>query len=137
MKCKICGKPTKLATNKFCSRECYWQSLRGVKGDKAPNWKDKPTHRTSVHQWLNTHYGKPKHCENPKCEQKSNTFEWCLKIGKKHEKHRGNYQRMCRSCHRRYDLTPEKRKQAIQNLFWNTKTIRAFKDGRGTYNEKY
>lgn len=41
-----------------------------------------------------------------------------LKRNLKYERNRNNFLRLCRSCHRRYDLTKDKLKQAIQNLWW-------------------
>ena len=34
------------------------------------------------------------------------------------ERKRENFLRLCRSCHRRYDLTEEKSKKAQENLWW-------------------
>jgi hypothetical protein len=60
-----------------------------------------------VHDWINLHYGKAHKCENPICNGKSKTFEYCLKKGKQHERNIENYFQLCRSCHRLYDMTPE------------------------------
>lgn len=115
MKCLICGK--KPIKNKYCSQKCYWKSLEGVKGKKAPNWKP-VIGKKAVHDWLQTHYGKPQVCEMKNCEHKSKFFDWALKTGYIYERKRNNFMRLCRSCHRRYDLTEEKKKQAIKNLWW-------------------
>jgi hypothetical protein len=71
------------------------------------------------------------------CEGKSIWFDWAKKEGKKYERNRDNFLRLCRSCHRRYDLTPEKRKKAIKNLWWkssptapNTKGINQYTNGK-------
>ena len=119
MKCIKCVGVIKSHKHKFCSKECYWKSLRGIKGENAPNYK-KVVGKSQVHHWLGVHYGKPRICEDKKCDgrTKERYFDWALKTGYKYERKRENFLRMCRSCHRRYDLTPEKRKQAIKNLWW-------------------
>lgn len=61
-----------------------------------------------VHVWLNKKYGKATKCENPRCSNKSETYEYALKTGCSHKRDRGNYLTLCRSCHRVYDMTPEK-----------------------------
>jgi hypothetical protein len=48
----------------------YWKSLKGVKNEKAPNWKENPTHITTFHVWLRANYGQPKKCDNPNCQWK-------------------------------------------------------------------
>jgi hypothetical protein len=115
MKCKQCDKETKLKTHKFCSKECYWKSLEGIKGENAPNYRETVTQNT-VHHWLNVNYGKPKTCEGVDCRGTATWYDWALITGKQYERKRENFMRLCRSCHRRYDLTPEKKLQAIKNL---------------------
>lgn len=62
-----------------------------------------------IHTWINKHYGKADRCDNPNCPHKSNTYEYCLKNGKNHDRNIDNYIKLCRSCHRRYDMTTEKK----------------------------
>jgi len=100
------------------ARRKYWDSLKGLKNEKAPNWRGDDVHRVTVHDWLKTNYGKPSVCENPYCEKRSKIYEWCLRKGFKHERKRRNYIRLCRSCHRKYDWNKEKTQQAIKNLVW-------------------
>ena len=121
MKCKQCNKETRLPHHKFCSRECYWETLRGIRGENSPNYK-KVVGKSQVHRWLEVHYGKHSICENPKCKHESEFFDWAKKTGKKYERKRENFLRLCRSCHRRYDLTPKLKKKAVKNLWWNTGT---------------
>lgn len=85
------------------------------------SWELSKNDIVAIHKWLDWHYGKPKTCVDKQCTGKSQTFDWCLKTGYKYERNRDNFQRMCRSCHRKYDLTPEKREQAIKNLWWKQK----------------
>jgi len=69
-----------------------------------------------IHVWLNKEFGKAIFCENPQCKKKSIIFEWALKKGSKHSFNRNSYTRLCRSCHRKYDMTAEKIKQALANF---------------------
>jgi len=70
----------------------------------------------TIHPWLSRNYGKAKICEMKNCPGKSKCFDWALKKTKVHKKLRSHYMRLCRSCHFKYDMTPEKREQAIRNL---------------------
>ena len=49
------------------------------------------------------------------CKDKSRFYEWCLKKNNKYKRDRTYFLRLCRSCHRRYDLTPKQRKKVIEN----------------------
>ena len=116
----MCNKPNRLPDHKFCSKECYWESLKGIKGEKAPNYKT-VVGKSQVHKWLDVHFGKPRRCEMKTCDGKTEMrwFDWALIKGKRYERKRKNFMRLCRSCHRRYDLTVKKKKQAIENLWWS------------------
>lgn len=92
-----------------------WRKKRT--GKNAPNWKEKVC-KTAVHQWLTRTYGKPRPCEGKDCRGNAAWYDWALKKGCKYEKKRRNFMRLCRSCHRRYDLTPAKIKKGIKNLWW-------------------
>ena len=81
----------------------YWNSLKGIKNEKAPNWRGDKAKKEAIHNWLEVNYGKTNKCENPFCEKRSNIFEWCKKPNYKHERKRENYTRLCRSCHRKLD----------------------------------
>lgn len=100
------------------ARRKYWDSLKGLKNEKAPNWRGDRAGKSAVHVWLNVNYGKPSLCENVKCEHKSDFYDWAKKTDKPYEKKRSSFLRLCRSCHLRYDMTPEKKEKAIKNLRW-------------------
>lgn len=91
--------------------------MEGIKGKDAPNYK-KIVGKAHVHGWLSVNYGNEKKCEGKDCRGTATWYDWALIHGKKYERKRKNFKRLCRSCHRRYDLTPEKREQAIKNLIW-------------------
>ena len=65
-------------------------------------------HYRIVHDWINKHYGKATHCDNPECKGISNKYEYALIHGMEHDRKRDNYIMLCRSCHRKYDLTKDK-----------------------------
>lgn len=115
------------------ARRAYWDSLKGTKGSNAPHWKGNKIGKTAVHCWLNVVYGKPKKCEHCGTTDESKVYEWANK-DHKYRRVREDFKRLCRSCHRKYDLTPDKKEKAIKNLYWNTKTIRTTQDGK-QYNE--
>lgn len=99
----------------------YWESMRGKSGGETPRWKGESASKEAKHQWLNQNIGNPTHCSNKDCKGKSKIYEWCLKIGHEYTHDPKDYLWLCRSCHRAYDLTPQKREQAIKNLRWNNK----------------
>lgn len=96
-------------TNKYCSRICYWASMKGkqpknklpiLSGTNNPWWKEKPSY-SAIHHWLKRNYGKPSSCEM--CKGNSKRYEWALLKGKDYEKNRDNFWMLCTSCHHKYD----------------------------------
>src|SRR6185312_5937934 len=69
-----------------------------------------------IHFWLKKSFGKANKCESFDCRKISNIFEWALKKGFRHEFKKENYVQLCRSCHRRYDMTNQKKEQANKNF---------------------
>lgn len=112
------------------AQKSYWNSLKKKEGEEAPRWKGEKAGKSAFHQYINKHHGRPKICENKECKGKSKDYDWCIKTGRKYSHNIEDYLRMCRSCHRRYDLTPEKKEQAIKNLHWNTRKTRISKYGK-------
>lgn len=63
---------------------------------------------SAIHHWLEKYFGKADRCEMKSCKIVSpKVYNWALISGKKHQHIRGNYMRLCGSCHRRYDQKPE------------------------------
>lgn len=58
----------------------------------------------STHLWISRHYGTPKICNNQECPRLSKTFDWALKTGEEYKKSIKNFYRLCRICHKKYDL---------------------------------
>ena len=110
-----------------------------LKGENAPSWKP-VVGKTQVHRWLDANFGKQRVCENKECKGKGNWFDWALKKNCKYERRKENFLRLCRSCHRRYDLTEEKKRQAIKNLWWK-KGIKnpgeVYKGLQGKWSQRY
>lgn len=76
--------------------------------------KQKPKeHYRIIHDWINKHYGKADLCSNPDCKGISKFFEYCLKKGCEHERNINNYIKLCRSCHRHYDMPENKSSIAL------------------------
>lgn len=128
--CKTCKKVFEKPLNfgkshwekrKFCNRKCEANYRVGKKNELAPGWKGENVLVYSKHKWLYKNYGKANKCENIKCEGKSEWFEWAKKTECEYEKKRENFMMLCRKCHRKYDMTPEKREKAIMNLHWYKK----------------
>ena len=92
--------------------------MRGKRGSNANAWKGDQAGIGPIHRWMDYNYGRPKLCEGEVCSGKSDIFEWALKKGKTYTHDRDAFLRLCRSCHRKYDLTQEKIDQAVRNLTW-------------------
>ncbi len=95
--------------------------MERLKGKLAPNYK-RIVSNSQIHKWLDTNYGKPRICESKTCDGKTENrwFDWAKKTGMEYERNRKNFFRLCRSCHRKYDMTEEKKQQAMDNLWWRT-----------------
>lgn len=83
-------------------------------GAFSSQWKGESAKYQALHVWIRSHYGKAQRCENPSCEGKSTQFQWALKKGRKYSRNRDDYLQLCRSCHRKYDITEEFRKKTAQ-----------------------
>jgi len=95
------------------------------KGKLNPQWKGKSVkskytrNYARVHKWLKVNFGKADKCENPKCKcPKPKQYEWALKKRHRYEYKRKNFIKLCSSCHKKYDMTEEKRLKVLKNLIW-------------------
>ena len=72
---------------------------------------------SKIHWWLRYNYGKADKCENSKCENLSNKYEWAKLADKEYEKKRENFHSTLQlRCHRIYDSSfNDKRPSAIKN----------------------
>lgn len=88
-------------------------------GKLSSQWKGDRAKYQALHIWIRTHHGKADHCSNKKCEGKSSEFQWALKSGKSYSRNVNDYQQMCRSCHRKMDMTKEVREKISKGLTKN------------------
>lgn len=94
------------------------------KGEKAYQWKGNKVGYFALHSWLRKTFGKANKCESINCSKISVIFEWAKVKGKKYERKRDNFTQLCRSCHRKYDMTDLKKEKAIKNLTWYSISIK-------------
>lgn len=114
--CLMCDKPR--TGKKFCSKLCYWEHMKTRREEETSNWRGNNTKQGGVHQWMYRNYGQENICEgvpNMKCRGNATHFDWALKKGFNYTKDRNAFLRLCRSCHRRYDMTPEMYERVIRN----------------------
>lgn len=130
-KCEICSvimeKPLNFGKGhwerkRFCSKSCQYKAWTG-KNENAMAWKGEDVLVYTKHTWLYKNYGKANKCENALCKGKSMWFDWAKKTECEYEKKRENYWMLCRSCHRQYDMTEEKKQKAVMNLHWYRKAV--------------
>lgn len=124
--CGECGKEIKKKINesfkqwdgrKFCSNKCkrpfHSKFMKTQKKEKNSNWKgDSATNITTFHKRVEQKFGKPERCETCKTTDKNKTYDWANQTG--HYEDINDYKRMCRSCHKRYDLG--RRRPTEENL---------------------
>lgn len=78
--------------------------------EKSPNWKGTNVKNIALHQWVAAHKGRLMCCEH--CgDTTRKIYDWANK-DHKYERNLNDYIRLCRSCHRKYD---------IENNNYNTK----------------
>ena len=58
----------------------------------------------AIHRWMRATYGKADLCEGVDCKGITKRFEWALKQGCRYSFDRDVFIRLCRSCHRKYDM---------------------------------
>lgn len=69
-----------------------------------------------IHNWLSYHHGKASKCESQDCKSSTpKRFEWALIKGKKHCRNVKNYIQLCPSCHRKYDITEDTKKNMSES----------------------
>ena len=73
------------------------------KGEANHNWKGDKVGYSGVHRWVESRLGRPNKCINKLCSKKSVVFEWC-NISHSYKRELNDWVRLCRSCHRKYDL---------------------------------
>jgi len=114
--CEKCGKEFKKKKNesykqfekkKFCSNKCkgdlHSEFMKTMKKEKNSNWKgDNATNLTTFHKRVENELGKPNKCEICGRTDKDTVYDWGNLTGNYNDIN--DYKRMCRSCHKKYDL---------------------------------
>ena len=80
-------------------------------GILSSQWKGNKAKYQALHTWIRKYHGSADRCENPDCKGISNDFQWALKPGRKYSRNIKDYKQLCRSCHRKMDVTPETREK--------------------------
>ena len=107
------GKSLRQGTSVSCG--CF-NKERIPKGKNHYRWQDKNLSYLTIHKWLIRDFGKANKCEGKECRKISKCFDWSLLEGKNYERKRENFIMLCRSCHKKYDMTEETKKKIIKNL---------------------
>jgi len=94
----------------------YETCKRSQPREKNPRWKGDDASYTAKHQFLIRNYGNPTHCELCNIEghrEKGGRWSvhWSKKKDREYTHDRDDYIGLCRSCHRKYDITEEELKQ--------------------------
>lgn len=83
-----------------------WNKKIGLaqKADKNHAWKADRVGYKGLHDWINKNLGKPKTCEHcKKTNMTGRQIDWANKTGK-YLRDSDDWLRLCKSCHRIYDL---------------------------------
>jgi len=74
--------------------------------ERAYNWKGDKAGKDAMHHWVEKWRGKPNYCEICGTTEKR-IYDWA-NIDHKYRRVLDDYIRVCRSCHRKYDLKYKK-----------------------------
>jgi len=121
--CEFTTPPSRVINNrgKFCSKKCYYSSIRGRrlpiehrlkvimtlqngKNESSGGWAGDKVGYTGIHTWLNKEFGSADKCENLErgilsfnCSQSSGNYEYALLKGKRYERKRENFEKSART----------------------------------------
>ncbi len=94
-------------------KEQYANGTRKVirlSGDKSPTWKGDCIGYNMIHRWLKKTFGQPTICEDcGKFVEHGSKIHWANKSGK-YKRDRGDWMRLCMSCHMIYDFKTGQRR---------------------------
>lgn len=116
----------KKGRGRFCNHSCRQKSRVG---DKNSNYRGNNIKYQALHDWIANVHGKPKKCE--KCKTtKAKRYEWS-NISGKYKRNVSDWQRLCASCHRKYDgigINPYSngRRKPIKQFTLNGKFIKEY-----------
>lgn len=72
----------------------------GVSGEKHHAWKGSNVGKDALHFWVIRHKSDPNYCEH--CGSTTDKLEWS-NISQEYKRDLDDWQRLCRSCHLKYD----------------------------------
>lgn len=73
------------------------------RGEQSPHWKGDAAGKVNMHRWVEKWKGKPKKCELCGTKDPTKTYDWA-NVDHSYKRVLEDYTRMCRSCHRKYDI---------------------------------
>ena len=76
--------------------------VKELQGTKHPLWKGDKASYSSVHKWVVRHKGRPQKCTICRTTE-LRRYEWA-NIDHKYKRNLNDYLRMCKKCHKRYDI---------------------------------
>ena len=71
-------------------------------GEKNHQWKGEEAGYQAMHLRVEKRYGKPMKCASCGTDDPTKSYDWANVTGNYHDP--DDYRRMCRSCHRKFDL---------------------------------
>lgn len=88
-------------------------------GEKIWNWKGDKAGEDAMHDWIRRKLGTPNYCEHCKKSNKK-VYDWA-NIDHSYKRKIEDYIRLCRSCHRKYDIKNNgyKRERGVDGKFIN------------------
>ncbi len=104
----------------------YKHNMMGV---KHPNWKGEEASYLAKHNRIKVRFGKADKCEGKNCKKITKFYEWANKSGLYLTK-RSDWIKLCRSCHRSYDMTPEK-------IYIQSKRMKKYWEGNSIMKQRY
>ena len=104
--CYKLSEETKKKISEHHKRTGVGKWMKNKTGESANNWSGNEVGYGGLHIWVRNKLGKPHYCEH--CKSKKNKrYEWA-NISKLYTREITDWIRLCVSCHRKYDMTPEK-----------------------------
>lgn len=109
---------------KYCSKKCsnsanprgfkkghgsFWTKKSRKKfresryGELHLGWKGEHASNVAKHAFIERHKGKPRECEHCGSKSRYKTYDWA-NVDHKYSRNLLDYIRLCRSCHRKYDI---------------------------------
>lgn len=104
---KSCGCYGREVSSRLLSK--YTNSPSYLK-EGNPAWKGNKASVGSIHSWLHRNYKEKGPCKH--CDENKKPRDWALIKGKEYSHEIKNFMPLCRSCHLKYDYTPERRVKA-------------------------